>query len=87
MLCKWIIRIVGLLYLGALSLFLIGTFGFFGQEQDPLAGVFLMPLGLPWVLWLDTFPKPALPWLAGLAPLLNLAILSLLCHRFTTRKS
>ena len=76
-----------MLYLGALSLFLIGTFGLFDQEQDPLAGVYLMPLGMPWVLWLDTFPKPVLPWLAGLAPLLNLAILSLLCHRFKTRKT
>jgi hypothetical protein len=54
---------------------LIGTFGLFGQERDPLAGVFLMPLGLPWVLWLEGFPEITLPWLAGMAPLLNLAIL------------
>jgi hypothetical protein len=64
-----------------LALLLIGTFGLFGQERDPLAGVFLMPLGLPWVLWLDGFPEVVLPWLAGMAPLLNLAILTFLCRR------
>jgi hypothetical protein len=68
-------------------LLLIGTFGLFGQERDPLAGVFLMPLGLPWVLWLDGFPEIALPWLAGMAPLLNLAILIFLCRRLAGRKA
>ncbi|WP_082181786.1 hypothetical protein [Aestuariivita boseongensis] len=61
---------------------LIGTYGLFGQEQDPLSGVFLLPLGLPWVLLLDGLPEPLLPWSAILAPLLNLAILILLCRRF-----
>jgi hypothetical protein len=70
------------LYLVALALLLIGTFGLFGQEQDPLAAVFLIPLGLPWILWTDGFPDPWLPWLACLAPILNLAILSLLCRYF-----
>lgn len=64
----------------ALAVLLIGTFGLFGQERDPLAGVFLIPLGLPWVLWLDGFPEVALPWLAVMAPLLNLAILTVLCR-------
>ena len=59
--CGWVVRIVGILYLTALALLLIGTFGLFGQERDPSAGVFLMPLGLPWVLWLDGFPEVALP--------------------------
>ncbi|SDK64592.1 hypothetical protein [Aliiruegeria lutimaris] len=81
-LCKWIIRIVGVLYLFALALLLIGTFGLFGQERDPLAGVFLMPLGMPWVLWLNGLPDEILPWLAAMAPLLNLAILTLLCRYF-----
>ncbi len=78
--CQWVVRIVGVLYLFALALLLIGTFGLFGQERDPLAGVFLMPLGLPWVLWLDGFPEALLPWLAAFAPVLNLAILTLLCR-------
>jgi hypothetical protein len=84
--CRWAVRIVGLLYLAASALLLIGTFGLFGQDRDPLAGVFLLPLGLPWVLWLDGFPDIARPWLAGLAPLLNLVILGVLCHRLAGGK-
>ena len=82
MLCRWVIRIVGVLYLVSLALFLIGTFGLFGQERDPLAGVFLVPFGLPWILWTGGFPELWLPWLAALAPLLNLAILTMLCRYF-----
>ena len=79
------LRIVGALYLAALALLIIGTFGLFGQERDPLAGIFLIPLGLPWNLWLDALPDPVRPWLAALAPMLNLAILTLLCRRFGGR--
>ena len=86
-LCKWVIRIVGVLYLVALALLLIGTFGLFGQERDPLAGVFLIPLGLPWMLWLEGLPNPVLPWLAALSPLLNIVILTLLCHYFHSDKT
>ena len=85
--CRWVVRIFGILYLTALALLLIGTFGLFGQERDPLAGVFLMPLGLPWVPWLDGFPEVGLPWLAGMAPLLNLAILTFLCRRLAGGKA
>ena len=79
-LCSWIVRIVGVLYLVALTLLLIGTFGLFGQERDPLSGVFLIPLGLPWVFWLDWASDAVRPWLAAAAPLLNLLILSALCR-------
>lgn len=79
-LCKLIVRIVGALYLFALALLLIGTFGLFGQERDPLAGVFLVPLGLPWVLWLESFSDEVRPWLAALAPLLNLVFLAVVCR-------
>ncbi len=85
--CHWLVRVFGGLYLAALTLLLIGTFGLFGQERDPLSGVFLMPLGLPWILWLDRFPDPMLPWLAGSAPLLNLAILAFLCRHVRRGKS
>ena len=85
--CKWAIRIAAVLYLLALALLLIGTFGLFGQEQDPLAGVFLIPLGLPWVLWLDGMPERLLPWLAASAPLLNLVLLKMLCRIFAGRNS
>lgn len=67
--------IFALLYLVALVLWVIGTFGWFGQNSGPLAGVFLIPLGMPWVLLLDGVPEAALLWLALLAPLVNLAIL------------
>ncbi len=80
--CKWTIWIVWAFYLFALALLLIGTFGLFGQEQDPLSGIFLLPLGLPWVLWLDGVPDVLLPSLAALVPLLNILILTLLCRYF-----
>ena len=79
--CKWVIRIVGVLYLVALALLLIGTFGLFGQEQDPLSEVFLIPLGLPWVFWVEVFPELLRPWLAALSAMLNLAILTFICRR------
>lgn len=84
--CTWALRVFLGFYFVALALFLIGTFGLFGQVRDPLSGVFLMPLGLPWVLWLDGFPEPLLPWLAAMAPLLNLAVMSLFC-RWTARSN
>lgn len=70
---KWLLGIYVVLYLGALALLIIGTFGLFGQEQDPLAGVFLLPLGLPWNILLDRIGLAG-PLLAVLAPLLNIAI-------------
>ncbi|QVM82752.1 hypothetical protein [Novosphingobium decolorationis] len=45
---KWVVLVFIALYLGALALLAIGTFGWLGQERDPLSGVFLVPLGLPW---------------------------------------
>ena len=70
----------------ALALLLIGTFGLFGQERDPLAGVFLIPLGLPWVLWTDGLSDGLKPWLATLSPLLNIVILAAVC-RLLRRKN
>ena len=70
----------------ALGLFAIGTLGLFGAERDPLSGVFLLPLGLPWNLFLDHTPDALRPWLAAAAPLLNLLILWVGCrllHRRT----
>ena len=78
---KWILIIFVVLYVVALSLLAIGTFGWFGQEQDPLAGVFLMPLGLPWNLIADRLGAVGI-WTALLAPLVNIAILYLLYRRF-----
>jgi hypothetical protein len=77
---RWAIRIAWVLYLAALALLLIGTFGLFGQERDPLAGVFLVPLGLPWILGVDVLPEALKLWAAILAPLLNIAILTVFCR-------
>jgi hypothetical protein len=55
----------------AVGLWGIGTFGLLGSERGPLAGVFLVPLGLPWNLLIDAFPEPWWPWLAAAAPLIN----------------
>jgi hypothetical protein len=79
--CRFIVRGFLLVYVAALVLFLAGTFGWFGSPQGPLAGVFLVPLGLPWNLLLDWADDPLRAVLAAAAPLLNLAILKALCVR------
>ena len=58
-LTKWLLWIWVALYLAALFLFVVGSFGLFGSDSGPLAGVFLVPLGLPWNGFVDLFP-PAL---------------------------
>lgn len=69
------------LYVVALLLLAIGTFGWFGQEQDPLSAAFLLPLGLPWNILAD---KLGLAGVASLliAPALNAGILLWLWRRF-----
>jgi hypothetical protein len=77
---KWVfLGFVGL-YAAALVLLAIGTFGLFGQEQDPLSGIFLMPLGLPWSL-LGSKVGLGGPLFAILAPAINAAILFWLWRR------
>ncbi|THD82431.1 hypothetical protein E7811_15420 [Aliigemmobacter aestuarii] len=78
--CVWVLRAFIALYLLAGALFLIGTFGLFGQPRDPLSGIFLIPLGLPWNQFVDLAPEPAWPWLAALSPLLNIGLLATLCR-------
>jgi hypothetical protein len=72
-------------YAAALFLFAIGTFGWFGQDRDPLSGVFLIPLGLPWNQLLDGASDAILPWVGILSPLLNIAILGWCIRRFANR--
>ncbi|TWU10035.1 hypothetical protein [Allorhodopirellula heiligendammensis] len=62
-------------YLLALCLLAVSTLGLFGTEPDPLAVIFLLPLGMPWVLLVDLVSEELWPWLTALAPALNLAIL------------
>lgn len=80
-LCRIVVAGFALLYALALLLWAIGTFGLFGAERDPLAGVFLLPLGLPWALAVDLFPEPLWPWLSLACPALTLAVLLWLCRR------
>jgi len=84
--CRLIVIGFALLYVLALGLFLVGTFGLFGSPSGPLAGIFLVPLGLPWNLMLNVFPERLWPTLATLAPAFNLLILVLIC-RWARRES
>ena len=78
--CRFLLFGFLLLYLAALALLAIGTFGLFGSERGPLAGVFLVPLGLPWILLIDFFPDALHPWLGAGAPLANLFAIWLVCR-------
>jgi len=49
--CRTVPGVFLALYLIALALLLVGTLGLFGAERDPLSGVFLVPLGVPWRLF------------------------------------
>ena len=79
-LCRWSVAAFAVAYGVALLALLTGTFGLYGQARDPLAGVFLVPLGWPWNLLIDRAPQAAWPVLAALAPAVNLALLALLCR-------
>lgn len=83
--CKWFIRLFVVLYIAALALLAIGMFGFFGQPRDPLAAIFIIPLGLPWNMAIGLTPEPLWPWLMAAAPVLNIALLGWLCQRFASR--
>jgi len=78
--CRWVLAGFTILYGIALALYVIGTFGLFGSERGPLAGVFLIPLGLPWNRFLDSLPEASWPWFGALAPTLNIVILGLVCR-------
>jgi hypothetical protein len=75
-----------LAYLLALTVLAIGTFGVLGSAQDPLVGVYLAPLGLPWNLLVDFAPEELWPLLATLAPTVNLAIIYGLCRTRSKRR-
>jgi len=78
--CRILLVVFIGLYAIALALFVIGTFGLFGSESGPLAGFFLVPLGLPWIMMLDVLPDDTLPWLAAASPLVNLCIVYAACR-------
>jgi hypothetical protein len=78
---QWVLWVFLGPYTLALAVFLMGTFGWFRQPRDPLAGVFLLPLGLPWNLLADWLGLPARAAAALLAPAINLGILYWLWRR------
>jgi hypothetical protein len=77
---KWAFRIFLALYAIALMLYLVSVFGLFGQDRDPLGGIFLLPLGLPWNLAARWFGSASSVFVA-LSPLVNVAILYWLARR------
>lgn len=82
--CRIVIIVFAVLWVLAVVLLAIGTFGWFGQARDPLSGVFLIPLGLPWNRVMDALGIPGLA--AGLiAPGINLAILAAICRWLRAR--
>jgi hypothetical protein len=57
------------------------TFGWFGQPEILLSGVFLLPLGLPWILSVVVVPEIAKPFFTASAPLVNFMVLVFLCRK------
>ncbi len=80
MICRLILGAFALAYAFALLMLAIGVFGLFGAERDPLAAVFLIPIGLPWTLWTGRLPEAVRPFAAALTPVVNLVILAALCR-------
>lgn len=85
--CRIVLGVFLVLYLIALVLLLVGTFGLFGAERDPLSGVFLIPLGVPWNLLFGRAPEAVLPWIGAGAPLVNYLLLRWLCGRIGARRT
>ncbi|MDW4500555.1 hypothetical protein R5H30_21385 [Sulfitobacter sp. D35] len=73
-------RILIAAYLLSLLIGLIGTFGWLGQERDPLSWVYVVMLGQPWVNWTYGLPDTLQPWISAATPLLNLLLLFALCR-------
>jgi len=78
--CTIIVVIFAIAYLIALVLYIFGTYGLFGSPSGPLAGVFLVPLGVPWIFMLDGLSESLKPWVGILAPGVNLALLWFVCR-------
>ncbi|WP_141728172.1 hypothetical protein [Devosia insulae] len=79
-LCRMVVRAFGLLYLLALAFTGISATGWFDFAPAPLAGVFLVVIGLPWTLAAAWFPDPLQPLVAAVAPLPTLILLWTWCH-------
>ena len=80
--CRIIPRAFLTAYILALAALIVGTLGLFGQDRDPLSGVFLIPLGMPWNRLIELFPGVFWPWFAAAVPALNYLILRQVCLIF-----
>lgn len=78
--CRVVLTLFGLAYAFAVVLLIVGTYGLLGQEKDPLSGVFLLPLGFPWVYLFDPPADDLKLTMAIAAPALNLALMLLICR-------
>lgn len=76
--CKAAVVVFVLAYLFALFVLASGSYGWFGAAKDPLAGVFLIPLGLPWNAFL-----PASVATGIVSPILNGALMWFFCRRLS----
>ena len=85
--CRLATALLALLYVVALAIWQIGRYGLFGQERDPLAAVYLIMLGMPWVRAADMAGEAMAPMLAALAPLVNILIVAVLCRLIFFRRS
>lgn len=74
------VRSFALLYLAALAYTAVSATGWFDFAPAPLAGVFLVVLGLPWTLAAAWFPDHWQPLVAAAAPLVTLVALWSYCH-------
>lgn len=79
-LCRMVVRTFALLYLAALAFTGLSALGWFDFAPPPLAGVFLVVIGLPWTLAAAWFPDPLQPVVAAVAPLVTLVLLWAWCH-------
>ena len=68
------------LYALALLIFLVGRFGWFGAERDPLSGVYLIILGQPWIRFAGLLPEALWPAAGVLAPTINAALIFAFCR-------
>jgi hypothetical protein len=78
--CRFVIWGFVTLYGCALAIFLIGNFGLFGTQADPLASVYLVIMGQPWNQLVDFLPEALWPWAATAAPMLTVALLVSICR-------
>ena len=83
--CRLAIGVYALLYVVALAVAVVGTQGLFGTQPDGLAAVWLIFLGLPWIIGLTPLSLVGLPVIIGqvvavVAPLLNIWLLWRFCR-------